>query len=64
MTEYTKIDEYEALQSYEDMLDECYEPIDICGLTYDPSVALKRVDPTAYRCGFLDYCDSMEWEIE
>lgn len=49
---------------YDDMLDECYEPVKICGYDYMPSVALRRVDETAYRCGYNDYCDSLYSDIE
>lgn len=40
---------------YDDMLDECYGDVDICGITFNSSYALKELDPIAYRCGFLDY---------
>ena len=46
-------------EAYDEMLDECYEQIDICGIKYAPSVALYRVDRVAYRCGYNDYCDSL-----
>jgi hypothetical protein len=44
---------------YNEMLDDCYEMIDICGYKYLPSTTLKTVDPIAYRCGFVDYLDSL-----
>ena len=40
--------------AYDDMLDECYGDIEICGLRYSASCALKEVDPIAYRCGLSD----------
>ena len=43
---------------YDDMLDECYEEVNILGYTYSPSVALYRVDEIAYNCGFNDWKDS------
>lgn len=49
---------------YDDMLDECYETVEICGYKYSPSIALLRVDDTAYRCGYCDYCDSLYSDIE
>jgi chromosome segregation ATPase len=33
--------------------------IKIGNLTYSPSHVLKQVDPTAYRCGLIDYTDSV-----
>ena len=44
--------------AYDSMLDECYEPVNICGHSYDASVALYRTDKIAYEQGELDYIDS------
>ena len=44
---------------YDNMLDECFEPIKICGLEYSPSIALYKVDEIAYRCGLNDYIDGL-----
>ena len=49
---------------YDEMLDECYGEIDICGCSYCPSIALYRVDPIAYNCGMNDYYDSVAKDIE
>jgi len=49
---------------YDDMLDECYGEIEICGLSYSPSIALYRVDEIAYNCGRNDYYDSLSGDIE
>lgn len=53
---------------YDDMLDETYGTIDICGYEYAASLALYEVDPTAYRCGRSDWEDAeasnLEWELE
>lgn len=49
--------------AYDEMLDECYENIDICGYSYSPSVALSRVDEVAYNCGRNDYYDSLRPDI-
>lgn len=40
---------------YDSYLDELYGDIDVCGYTYSASYALKELDPTAYRCGKVDY---------
>ena len=45
----------ELVEMYEDMLDDCYDVIKICGLEYSPSIALYRVDEVAYNCGLDDY---------
>jgi hypothetical protein len=41
------------------MLDDCEGPVELCGMTYRASYALKELDPTAYRCAFNDYVDSL-----
>lgn len=47
-------------------------PVYLLGHNYDISYILQRIDPTAYRCGYLDYVDvrllelraEVAWEIE
>lgn len=60
----TYIAEHIPEDDYDEMLDECYETINICGYEYMPSVALRRVDKVAYDCGYNDYCDGLYSEIE
>lgn len=53
---------------YDEMLDECYGEIEICGYSYSASHALYNVDPVAYNCGRSDWEDAeasnLEWELE
>lgn len=56
------ISELEALELYEDMLNECYPMVSVCGYEYEPARALKELDPIAYRVGFSDYCSDLESE--
>lgn len=49
-------------ESYREMLRDCYSdclqgPFE--GL--DPAELLEMADPTAYRCGHVDYIDGQEW---
>ena len=44
---------YYAEDTYDEVLD-MGDDVIICGLSYSPSIALKRVDEIAYRCGFND----------
>lgn len=44
---------------YNEMLDDCYDTINICGLSYTPSMALKAVDKVAYSVGLSDYISSL-----
>jgi len=36
---------------YDDMLDEMFGTVEICGIEYSASIALYRVDEIAYRVG-------------
>jgi hypothetical protein len=58
---YTYIDETEAYQQYDDMLDECY-PNQIMNIP--ASTILYKCDPIAYSCGFDDWLDSSELTID
>jgi len=53
------ITETEALEMFNEMLDDCEGPVELCGMTYSASNVLREIDPVAYRCGFNDYVDSL-----
>ncbi len=40
--------------AYEQMLNEVYGTVNICGMTFDQGTVLKELDPTAFRCGLSD----------
>lgn len=44
---------------YANMLDDYYGEVSIAGMTFQTSRALKELDPTAFRCGEVDYIDSL-----
>ena len=46
----------EAKQGFRDMLDECYGDVEV-GVTIPASRVLEECDPTAFRCGLLDWLD-------
>lgn len=46
---------HEIEEEVEEMLNGCYEPVDICGYTYDAGRALRLIDETAFRCCVCDY---------
>lgn len=50
------VDSFE--EEYKDSLDECYG--EFHGFNY--SRILEELDPTAFRCGLNDYCDSKDVE--
>jgi hypothetical protein len=45
-------------ESFDEMLDECYEPYEIMGMMYYPSVILFECDPIAYQVSVSDWHDS------
>ena len=49
---------------YDDLLTETYGEVSICGYKYDSAYALKEVDPTAYRTGYLDWFNDRFDEIK
>lgn len=53
--------EQEAEKQYNEHLDEL--PLESV-ISYPTSYVLKEVDPTAYDCGFADFCDAEGIEIE
>lgn len=54
----------DAESCYDDMLDDCYGDVTICGLDCSASLALKRTDNIAYRCGFDDYVDAVFCDVD
>ena len=56
--------EYVTENQYDDMLDECHDMVTIGHLSYYPSTVLKEVDPIAYRCGYNDYADSVDMDLD
>lgn len=48
---------------YDNMLNDTYGDVNICGCDYSASIALFRVDETAYNCGRCDYNDSLSYDI-
>lgn len=59
---------------YVDMLDDIYGEVEICGNQYSAGLALKEVDPVAFRCGLHDFLSEncielgesyfYDWQIE
>lgn len=50
--------ERELHERYNDMLNDCYEPIRFGELSYTPADVLESVDKTAWREGFNNWLDS------
>ncbi|QDH85404.1 hypothetical protein [Proteus phage vB_PmiP_RS1pmA] len=54
----------ELLESYRELLDECYSEITIAGCTFEPSRVLEELDPVAFRQGYLDYADAEGIDVD
>ena len=52
------ITESEAFERYNDILDS-EGPVTIAGIQFDPSYALRELDPIAYEVGFNDFVSSL-----
>jgi hypothetical protein len=64
MTTIETITYSEACERFDAMLEDCYGPVNICGLTYSAAYALKEIDPVAYSCGVADYISSCDEELD
>ena len=53
------ISEYDALQSYDQMLDEVYPEVTLGFCSFLPSRVLKEMDRTAYNEGFQAFVESL-----
>jgi predicted nucleic acid-binding Zn-ribbon protein len=51
------VDDHEA--DYKDALDSD-GPVNVAGMKFDTHRIIEELDPTAYRCGLVDYVDSLE----
>lgn len=49
---------------YIEYLDEVYDEVTVCGMTYSAGTALESVDPVAFRCGLGDYESQIQSELE
>ena len=55
----SELDPIDIEQRHREMLDECYPKVKIGYLTFYPSQIVEECDPTAFRCGAVDYADSL-----
>lgn len=53
---------YESISETVAAYDECIRvtsgDINLLGIDYDPATILSAVDPIAYKCGWIDWCDA------
>ena len=41
-------------EEYEDLLNSIYGEVNVCEMVFDAGHALRKLDPTAFRCGLND----------
>ena len=63
-TEYTILPEWQALERFDEALNDAYGDIDVCGMQYEAARLLKLIDPIAYHCAFNDFLDAECIQVE
>lgn len=58
------IEENNTEEAYEEMLDDVYGEVSICGMNYSAGRALKELDPIAFNVGMSDNEDSIRERAE
>ena len=51
-------------EQFEEMLNECYEPVKVGCSQWDAGYVMKELDPVAFRCGVSDYLADDETFVE
>lgn len=59
MPETTIMSGYDAEQMFDDLMEDSYGEIDVCGFKMSALRVLKEMDPIAYRECFLDWANCM-----
>lgn len=56
--------ENELEDEFSEQLDDCWEPVSVCGYEYCAGRALRELDPIAFRESFLDWIDAQQKDGE
>jgi hypothetical protein len=54
---------HEIEEEFEEMLNDCYPEVEICGYSYESGRALKLIDETAFNCGCSDWSSEQYSEV-
>lgn len=54
----------ELVEAYREFLNEIEPEVTICGCTFEPAAILEELDPIAFRCGYLEYADSLDIDTD
>lgn len=55
-----RLNDYEIEEQFKNYLDDCYPPIKFGDMEYQPSYALRELDPVAYKVWLSDYAGTEE----
>lgn len=48
----------ETVEAYDECIRENTGTVELFGYEFDPADALNKLDPIAYKCGWIDWCDA------
>lgn len=54
----------ESVAAYDEFIREVSGDVDLLGVNYDPATILNAIDPIAYKCGWIDYMDSLDVDTD
>lgn len=54
----------ELVEMYREFINEIEPEVTICGCTFQPAAILEELDPVAFRCGYLDYANGLDIDID
>ena len=60
--EWFEPSDYLSPDDFDSYLDECEPTVEMMGMSYLPSFALKNLDPIAYHCAYADWCSAADLE--
>ena len=52
------------VEAYRELLNEIEPEVTLYGCTFKPATILEELDPVAFRCGYLDYADSLDIDTD
>lgn len=52
--------ESELEDTFSDGLDDCWEPVSVCGYEYPAGRVLRQIDPVVFRESFLDWLNAQQ----
>lgn len=54
-----RVFEHDLMEEYEEMLNDSFDTVHVCGYNYNPGHALRILDEVVFREGFKEYIDGL-----